>query len=145
MAAMTETPTIYGFQGPNRFLSNFWPETPGVVTVEHLFQAAKTNDPVQKLAILRAETPGQAKRMGRGVTLRADWETVKDDIMAEFLRMKFEDPELRRQLLATGDSLLYEANDWNDRYWGVDSATGIGQNRLGHLLMSLRERIRNGN
>lgn len=61
--------------------------------------------------IRRAETPGEAKKLGqtRKVTLRSDWEQVKDDIMRECLRAKFTQHEnIRMTLLKTGDALLVE-------------------------------------
>lgn len=123
------------------FLSNFYPsfidEGKGYPTVEHYFQAMKTFNLAQHEKIRLAATPGQAKRFGRVCDLRADWEQVKDDIMLQALRLKFQDPELRAQLIATGDEYLVEGNTWNDCYWGV--CQGIGKNRLGELLMQVRE------
>ena len=74
------------FDGEHRFLSNFFPasivfgriEYP---TVEHAFQAAKTDERALKLAVAAAPSPGAAKRIGRKLPLRADWEQVKTDIM----------------------------------------------------------------
>ena len=57
------------------------------------------------------------------------------------LRKKFADPELRNLLLATGDEELIEGNYWGDTYWGV--CNGVGQNKLGKLLMQVREEIKN--
>ena len=76
-----------------------------------------------------------------GTTLRLDWETVKDDIMREALHAKFnQHPGLRSLLLQTGDAELIEHTK-NDRYW-ADGGDGSGKNRLGHLLMELRENLR---
>lgn len=128
---------ITDFRGEYAFLSNFWRERDGL-TLEHRFQAAKCTTEVDRDAILGARTPGDAKRLGRRVALRADWEEVKDQVMFEMLEAKFKDPQLRAKLLATGDTVLVEGNTWGDRYWGVDSRTGQGQNVLGKLLMRLR-------
>ena len=48
-------------------------------------------------------------------------------------------PGLRAALLDTGSLILVE-HTANDRYWG-DGGNGTGQNRLGRLLMELREQL----
>lgn len=90
--------------------------------------------------IREAATPGQAKKLGQGVSLRPDWESVKVDLMRTFVRKKFENPFLRPLLLATGDAELVEGNTWNDTFWGV--CRGRGQNWLGRILMEVRDEIR---
>ncbi|MGX8680786.1 MAG: NADAR family protein, partial [bacterium] len=85
-----------------------------------------------------------AKKKGRRVLLRDDWEQVKDRIMEEIVLAKFQqNPELKAQLLATGDAMLEEGNQWHDDYWGVDLRTGRGQNRLGRILMKVRLELQN--
>jgi ribA/ribD-fused uncharacterized protein len=84
-----------------------------------------------------------AARMGRSRKhpLRSDWETVKDDIMREALRAKFTQHQvLRSLLLETSDAELIE-HTTNDSYW-ADGGDGTGKNRLGQLLMELREEFR---
>lgn len=130
------------------FLNNFYP-TPiydndgkEYPTVEHYFQAMKTFN-LQKRELIRlAESPGKAKRIGRLVQLREDWEDRKLDIMEKALIQKFQIPELREKLLATGDEELVEGNFWDDTYWGVCKEKG--ENHLGKLLMGIREKIRDG-
>lgn len=130
------------------FLSNFYPspiydddgrEYP---TVEHYFQAMKTFNSQKRELIRLAESPGKAKRIGRLVQLREDWEDRKLDIMEKALIQKFQIPELREKLLATGDEELVEGNFWNDTFWGVCKEKG--ENHLGKLLMDIREKIRDG-
>jgi ribA/ribD-fused uncharacterized protein len=133
------------FRGSYRFLSNFYPavvvfEGKRYPTVEHAFQAAKTDDVVERARIGAADTPAKAKAMGRRVALRKDWENVKLDVMLELLRKKFGRPELRDLLLDTGDAKLIEGNTWNDRFWGV--VDGQGKNHLGRLLMKVRDELR---
>ncbi len=133
------------FDREQRFLSNFVPaaivygriEYP---TVEHAFQAAKTDDRALKLTVAAAPSPGAAKRIGRKVPLRADWEEVKTDIMRTLVRLKFSThQELRERLLETGEAELIEGNTWNDTFWGV--CKGKGQNWLGKILMEVREEL----
>ena len=130
------------------FLSNFYPspiyddtgkEYP---TVEHYFQAMKTFNPQERELIRLAKSPGKAKRIGRLVQLREDWEDRKLDIMEKALIQKFQIPKLREKLLATENEELVEGNFWNDTYWGV--CKGEGENHLGKLLMNIREKIRDG-
>lgn len=136
---------IESFQGEHRFLSNFWNvyvTYDGEIypTVEHAYQAAKTLEPEFRKAICYATT-GQAKRMGRKVPMRKDWDVIKLGVMDNLLRQKFADPELQELLLATGDADLIEGNTWGDYYWGV--CNGEGQNWLGKLLVAIREDIKN--
>lgn len=134
--------TIKQFTGAHRFLSNFDGPFPDGTTVEHRYQAAKTTDPAEQAHILAAPTPAGAKRRGRKATLRPDWDKVKDQVMLEQVRAKFQDPALAAQLRATGDAELQEGNNWNDTYWGVSLKTGKGQNRLGKILEQVRDEIR---
>ena len=86
---------ISSFSGKYRFLSNFFPslvryEGMTYPTVEHAFQAAKTRDRHDRIPIQKTESPGKAKRMGRRVKLRYDWEEIKlSEIMEFLLRSKF--------------------------------------------------------
>lgn len=137
---------ITRFKGEYAFLSNFYPSPIrgrfGKVypTVEHAFQAAKTNNADEREAIRTATTPGKAKRLGRQATLIPNWEEVKIDVMRYALQLKFQIPELRAALDMTYPRPLEEGNDWGDQYWGT--VNGIGKNWLGHLLMEIRAEIR---
>ncbi len=138
---------IDSFSGEYRFLSNFWPcqLTWGhgirLTTVEHVYQASKCALREQGDAIMRESTPGQAKRAGKKVALRRDWEKIKFDVMYRLVYEKFHNPELMELLLATGDELLVEGNNWGDRVWG-QCPVGVGENRLGVILMQVRNEIR---
>ena len=140
------------FENEYAFLSNFYPspvQENGITypTIEHYFQAQKTTVPFERVAIANAATPGQAKREGRRITLRKDWERVKDDVMLQGLRLKFAIPELAEKLLTTGDAELVEGTTWHDNIWGNCSCPQCedipGENRLGKLLMQVREEIKN--
>lgn len=139
---------INRFSGHYEFLSNFYPseiEWGGLTypTVEHYFQASKTFDCDKRAEIAAAATPGLAKRLGRKVELRKDWEEVKDMVMEIGLRKKFADPRLKAWLRATGRTYLEEGNTWHDNYWGVcycpNCQDKVGQNHLGKLLMKIRD------
>lgn len=108
---------------------------------EAAYQASKTFDPTKKLWFLELE-PGQAKRLGKNLPLRADWEEVKNQVMYEICLAKFtQNPTLGRLLLQTGDEELIEGNTWGDTHFGV--CDGIGENVLGKVLMKIREELKN--
>lgn len=138
---------ISNFRLKYRFLSNFYPvriEYDGIIynNSEAAFQAQKCTDQISKLQF-SSYTPYEAKRIGRTVELRPDWEKVKDDLMFEIVLAKFtQHPDLKEKLLDTGDAILIEGNTWHDTYWGVDSKTGKGQNHLGKILMRVRQELR---
>ena len=139
------------FDGKWAFLSNFyWNEIEheGIVypTNEHFFQAMKTLDNDERRQIANCLTPGQAKRMGRRVALRSDWENVKEDVMLLGLCLKFADEQLADWLLETGDEELVEGTTWHDNEWGNCSCSKCanieGKNKLGKLLMRVRDMIK---
>jgi N-glycosidase YbiA len=135
---------IEKFQGKHRFLSNFWPSRVdmGIITyptVEHAYQAAKTLDYNHRKRIALLDTPGQAKREGKLVVVRADWDEVKIMAMTFLVTQKFRIPELRKMLVDTGDEYIQEGNTWGDVFWGV--CRGKGHNHLGHIIMDIRSKI----
>jgi ribA/ribD-fused uncharacterized protein len=134
---------INQFRGEYDFLSNFWPG--GIGTNEHYFQAHKTLDPKLRALILSQPTPGRAKKVGRSVPLRPDWEQVKEKVMEKGLRIKFQRAELRYKLIATWPHELIEGNYWGDEIWGVNLKNGKGQNLLGKLLMKIRQELIDNN
>jgi N-glycosidase YbiA len=144
---------IESFKGEYAFLSNFaridlilkgklWP------TSEHMYMACKTTDQNMWEQIRKCPTPGQAKKLGRQVTLRPNWEQVKDKYMLKCLKIKFtQNATMRQKLLDTGDQLLVEKNHWHDNYWGSCSCLRCGnhgKNMLGKLLMQVRTGLQKG-
>lgn len=133
---------IAAFENEYSFLSNFFEVdvTYNGITFknsEAAFQAQKCPSRIDEFANL---PPNKAKRLGRKVDLRADWDQVKDQIMYEICKCKFtQHPILKFMLIKTGDHELIEGNWWNDTYWGV--CKGVGQNRLGKILMHIREEL----
>lgn len=140
------------FAGPWAVLSNFAPATvtlDGMVypTVEHAYCAAKTVDPTERERIRATTTPGKAKRAGRKLVVRADWEQVKLSVMGELVRQKFTENWQAASLLAlSGNARLVEGNNWHDRFWGECSGcragcTANGLNHLGEILMAQRRQL----
>ena len=102
--------------------------------------SAKTLDPRLKEKIRLADNPGKAKKIGRSIELRKDWEAAKMCVMIAVIRRKFSAryrPELCQQLIDTGNAILIEGNTWGDTFWGV--CNGKGKNNLGRILMARRE------
>lgn len=137
---------IMEFRGAYHFLSNMYSapfEWDGrrYKNSEAAFQSAKTMNPQERDAF--SEMNGVvAKRAGKKVLLRGDWEDVKDGVMEEVVRAKFsQNPELLEKLLATGDAELVEGNRWHDQYWGFDLLKGVGENHLGMILMRIRAEL----
>jgi len=131
---------IKRFTGEYAWLSNFYPaevelDLVNYPTVENAFQAAKCINREDRMQFVNI-TPGQAKRLGRKIKLRGNWEEMNLDVMEMLVGRKFRIPELRAKLIATGETMLMEGNDWGDRFWGV--CDGQGQNHLGQILMLVR-------
>ena len=136
---------INEFKGRYYFLSNFYnaPVTYEGLTYQNneaAFQSAKVLSK-QERSLFTDLDPSSAKKMGRAVTLRRDWEEVKTQVMYEICKAKFtQNEDLRRKLLNTGTRNLEEGNTWNDRIWGT--VDGVGENRLGKILMRIRKELR---
>ena len=138
------------FMGEFRFLSNFYRmnlkfEGKVYPTTEHAFQAAKTLDKSQKIKIRNANSPGDAKRLGRQVKLRPYWEEIKKQEMLMITRVKFCNSVLMKKLTDTGTQVLTEGNTWHDNYWGncvcQECSSILGENHLGLILMQVREEL----
>ena len=102
--------------------------------------------PQIKEEIRQIASPMDAALEGRNRQnpLRPDWEEVKDEMMLQALRMKFsQNPDIAKELMATGDAILIE-HTRNDAYWS-DGGDGFGKNKLGLLLIQVREELKNAN
>lgn len=135
----TNNKTISAFRGKYAFLSNFY-ETEIYCwgfkyrNAEAAFQAMK--NPL-KAGMFEGLNAKEAKKLGRTVELRKDWEKHKEGYMYTVCLAKFtQKPELEAMLLATGDKVLVEGNTWGDTEWGV--CDGVGKNLLGKILMRIR-------
>lgn len=140
------------FRDEYYFLSNFYladfKDITGTIwpSVEHYFQAMKTENNIDREKVRQASAPGKAKKMGRSLELRPNWNSIKLDVMKSGILYKFrQNPEIRQKLIDTGESILIEGNHWHDNIWGncfCDKCKNIrGQNYLGKLLMGVRNRL----
>jgi ribA/ribD-fused uncharacterized protein len=123
-------------------------------TVEHYFQANKARkfkDSEIEEKILKAKSAKAAKALGKKVKNfnEDEWKETREGIMEEGVRTKFiQHPELRKQLMETGEKVIGEANA-RDKFWGIGSSVDSdkskvpskwgGQNFMGKTLMKLRE------
>ncbi len=145
------------FKGEYFFLSNFYiipilHEGYWYPSVEHSFQAAKTFDLNERFKFMCQDEinrsghkfkqliSSEAKKEGRKLKLRSDWELIKYAVMLQQVLFKFiYNIELKQKLLNTGSSELIEGNTWGDKYWG--KVSGEGKNNLGIILMKIRNMI----
>lgn len=143
---------ILFFQNEYRFLSNFYPceiKYGDIVfpTLEHAYVAAKTKDiDIRKeISQFSSCTAGRAKRFGRTLQMRNNWDFIKIEIMRKLLKRKFSNPNLTRLLLNTGNKILIEGNFWHDNFWGECYCPKCKyrrkENRLGKLLMKVRREL----
>lgn len=147
-----ELQVIDQFKGEWEMFSNFHPvvvlyNSYSFPTVEHAFQAAKSTSPFfhRELSELDSSQAGLAKRRGRKVVLRSDWDMVKISVMRKLLMQKFLLNPFKQKLLSTGDAHIIEGNYWHDNYWGdcfCKSCKNLeGSNVLGKLIMKVRNII----
>lgn len=142
--------TIYFYHIKDKYgcFSNFSPhgfEMDGLWwnTNEHYFQAQKYAGTSYAESIRTAKTPKEAARIGRdrSLPLRSDWNQVKENMMKKGVLKKFQiHTDIREILLSTGNELIIEDSPV-DYYWGCGK-DGTGKNRLGHILMEVRELLR---
>ncbi len=151
---MTDKIFFFIREAPYGFLSNF-ERTPFIVdgveypNNETFYQAQKAKTIEVHDYILIAPHARIAMVLGRQLEhneylepfMKSNWSFVKLRHMLKGLRCKFENPELKKMLLDTGDAELHENNE-DDPFWGVGS--GDGYSWLGNLLMVVREEKRRG-
>jgi ribA/ribD-fused uncharacterized protein len=138
---------INRFINEYHFLSNFYPceiNYDNIIypSVENAYQANKSLDYNIKIKFKNI-TSIEAKKLGRVIKLRPDFDSVKLNIMEQLLLLKFQIPQLKANLLSTDGCLLIEGNYWNDLFWGKCLKTNRGENNLGKLLMKIRDEIKN--
>jgi len=142
-------PILFSSKTPEyAWLSNFSPpgfELEGVKwrTVEHYYQAQKfAGTPLARKVYEMPNGPAARKcAHGHDAEIRADWETVKEEVMRRAVAAKFsQNRKLRKDLLATGDEPLWHFST-KDFYWGC-GPDGVGENRLGLMIMEVRAALR---
>lgn len=141
-----EQGTINSFRNEYYFLSNFYERevTYKGITYknnEAAFQAQKCINE-QDRVLFKDLNASEAKKLGRRISLRKDWESIKADEMYNIVLSKFEqNADLKEKLIALKDYHLEEGNTWGDRIWGT--VNGQGKNLLGKILMKVRDELLN--
>jgi hypothetical protein len=136
---------FYKTKDPHGYMGNFYRARFFVYgrwwnTVEHAYQAQKTDSAVERDNIWVAETPRIARDLGQTVQMRSDWDVIRIDVMYECVLAKFlQHKNIRDQLMATGDEILIEDSPV-DSFWGCGS-DGTGKNMLGQVLMRVRKEL----
>ncbi|MCC7246955.1 MAG: NADAR family protein [Saprospiraceae bacterium] len=138
---------IEHFRDEHRWLSNFYPciilfRGKRYPSVEYAYMSAKSDDKSWKRMCADTRVKqGEIKKKSRHLTLVANWDDIKVDVMRTCLELKFAQEPFKTWLLETGEIHLQEGNTWGDTFWGVDETTGEGQNMLGQLIMEIRQQI----
>lgn len=148
-------PPITRFRDEHFFLSNFYPcdMNIGGITyknAEAAFQSMKCKTLEDRKQFSDLD-PKDAKRLGRKIKLKENWENEKVDYMRIVIHKKFSESgskNLLEKLIKTFPCDLIEENDWNDSFWGVCNKKG--KNVLGKILeeerwQALQEAIIYGN
>ena len=144
----------------NKFLANIYPERvkftyDGIEyrNFETAYQSQKLQTDADRRAAAKLH-PCDAKSFVLGHVFRSGWYkplpedvekpselcvTLKDKVMYELLLIKFSNPELKAQLLATGDAIINRENRKHEYYWGTWNGTGEG--KIGKMLMEIRSKL----
>jgi len=119
----------------------------------HYMKAVQFKDDDIASKILKSESPGGQKALGRKVKNydQKVWDEVGPRAMKQGLKAKFaQNPDLKSALLKSAGTTLVEASP-RDRKWGIglgvhnpkaaDRSAWRGRNLLGKLLMEVRDEL----
>jgi hypothetical protein len=115
-------------------------------TVEHYYQAMKFYATDERFnTILNLKNPDDARLMTKTpdykINRRLDFDKNKFDIMEKGLRAKFaQNPQVAEMLKATGNAVLVKSCKI---CYKCGFGIGSGQNRMGKVLMKIREELLN--
>lgn len=108
-------------------------------SVENAFQAMKCADVNDRSKFVNI-SPVEAKKLGRKINMRPDWDKIKVDVMYVLVKNKFLNNNTIKNKLCSLDCDIQEDNSWNDTFWGV--CNGVGSNYLGKILMKVRDELK---
>lgn len=137
--------TINAFKGECDFLNNrygysFVYEGIEYNNAEAAFQASKCGDEDARKVVSRLSADKAAVR-GSSIIPYCGWEEKKLEIMTSILEEKFgQNPTLMKRLLDTGNRVLINGNNRHETYWGIDLYSWTGENNLGKILMTIRDK-----
>lgn len=141
---------IGNFVFRRRWLSNFYHcrvvyKGKEYKSVEHAYQAQKATNEWDHDWIARSLGAAEAKLRGKAIKPRPGFDSFKERLMLKLLWSKFyHNDNLRKQLIQTWPHELIHGNNHHDEFWGINRRTGKGENRLGKLLMLLRDKVMDG-
>lgn len=130
------------------FLNQFWLcpvsyEQMSFLCVGQAFIASKTDNRDERVSISRISTARELMAYKGKFKIRSEEEDLA--IMEGLLRQKFEYPEMRKKLIATGNEELIDGRDWisnpEELRWGYDLKRDKGDNHHGKLLMKIRSEV----
>jgi ribA/ribD-fused uncharacterized protein len=147
------TPAIKGFTGDHRFLSLAYPLDKSIVekvgpvkfrypTLRKAYHAQRTDDLTLKAMIIQYDTSKDLAKAIPADKERDDWHKLRERVLYRLLKLKFSNHGLRNRLLNTEDAELINLDN-QDLFWGMNWK-GEGENRLGVLLMQLRDEYQSG-
>jgi ribA/ribD-fused uncharacterized protein len=117
-------------------------------TTEQPYMASKFEDPEIRAEIMATADGRAAKSLAkqlkaRGVSEIEGWYDARIPVMTTVVDMKFRaNLDLADRLIGTGNQLIVEGNQWEDRFWGVSPiGSNNGENNLGKILMKLRHEL----
>lgn len=131
------------FRDEYAFLSNmYYTKIPyeGLIypSVENAYQASKCINEKDKISF-QTYTPVEAKRAGKKVQMKEDFNDNRIKIMQELIDIKFINNTNLAQRLTSITEPIIEENTWNDTFWGI--CNGIGENNLGKCLENTKQKI----
>lgn len=137
---------VESFTGEFFFLSNMYPcrvvfDGMAYPSVENAFQAMKTDNREERIPF-QSYKPKEARKFGRKLKLKDNWEMKKLGLMEALVRYKFTMYGDLTWALTHIDGVIVEGNTWGDEYWG--RCNGKGENHLGWILMDIRDDILKG-
>ena len=107
---------------------------------ETAFYASKYTDEAERKVLSRMSAEKSVKK-SRDYTPSIEWEECKLDIMESILLAKFDqNPSLKKRLIETDGYILINGNNKHETYWGIDLYSWKGENHLGKILMTIRDK-----
>lgn len=107
---------------------------------EAAFQSSKCTDETGRKVFCNCSADKAALK-GKDIVPASGWENERLDIMESILTAKFEqNPSLMKRLLDTGNTLLINGNSKRETFWGIDLYSWQGENNLGKILMTIRDK-----
>jgi len=121
-------------------------------TAENFYQAMKTDRTnIELRQHIASLSPGKARKFWRQDNnkkkhQRKDWKEINLEIMEHILCIKFQKGTVYHKMLLETTGPITEWNNWHDKFFGVcvcKKCGTKGENRLGKLLMKIREEFKN--